>query len=256
MDRATKQRRSTLISLLEEHGDIRIEMLAGKLGVSGTTIRRDLKALAKDKTLIRTHGGARLLEPQSLVAQTFDEKRNWMRQEKVRIGRAAAGMVKPGMVVALDNGTTSWQIAVALKDKAPLTILTSALAAIEELGAIKGISIYLSGGRFRPENLDFVGMGAVETFGKLHADISFTSADAFFVGRGTFGDDETSASMSSAVAMCADRKVVAIDHLKFAASGCYPVLPISEIDCLVTDSGLDENLRRQLADAPFELILA
>ncbi|MBN1943752.1 MAG: DeoR/GlpR transcriptional regulator [Phycisphaerae bacterium] len=256
MDRTTKQRRRSLISLLEEHGDIRVHALAGKLGVSGTTIRRDLHALAKDKALVRIHGGARLLEPQSLVARTFDEKLNRMRQEKAKIGRVAAGMVKSGMVVALDNGTTAWQIAAALKDKAPLTILTSALAAIEELGGIEGISIFLSGGKFRPENLDFVGMGTAETFKKFHADISFTSADAFLMGRGTFGVDEISASMSAAVAMCADRKVVTIDHSKFTGKGCYPVLPVSEIDCLVTDAGLDENLSRQLSHAPFELILA
>ncbi|MBN1553331.1 MAG: DeoR/GlpR transcriptional regulator [Phycisphaerae bacterium] len=256
MDRTTKQRRRRLVSLLEEYGDTRVHTLAGKLGVSGTTIRRDLQALADDKMLVRIHGGARLLEPQSLVARTFEEKLNRMRQEKARIGRRAASLVEPGMVVALDNGTTAWQIATALKDKAPLTILTSSLASIEELGAMEGISIYLSGGRFRPENLDFVGMETVETFRKIHADISFTSSDAFLIGRGTFGVDETSASMSAAVGMCADRKVVTIDHTKFTAKGCYPVLPISAIDILVTDSGLDENLRRQLSDAPFELILA
>jgi DeoR/GlpR family transcriptional regulator of sugar metabolism len=256
MDRTTKQRRRKLVSLLEEYGDIRVHTLAKKLGVSGTTIRRDLQALAEDKALVRIHGGARLLEPQSLVARTFEEKRNRMRQEKARIGRAAAKIVESGMVVALDNGTTAWQIAAALKDKTPLTILTSSLAAIEELGAIEGISIYLSGGRFRPDNLDFVGTGTIETFGKFHADISFTSSDAFLMGRGTFGVDETSASMSSAVGLCADRKVVTIDHSKFGGKGCYPVLSISDIDCLVTDSGLNETLRRQVSDAPFELILA
>jgi DeoR/GlpR family transcriptional regulator of sugar metabolism len=255
MDRTTRKRRHLLVSLLEEYGDIRVETLAKKLSVSGTTIRRDLQALSEDKVLVRIHGGARLLEPQSLVARTFEEKRNRLRQEKAKIGRRAAEMVESGMVVALDNGTTAWQIAAALKDKAPLTILTSALASIEELGAIEGISIYLLGGRFRPDNLDFVGLGIAETFKKFHADISFTSADAFLMGRGTFGVDETSASMSAAVGMCADRKIVTIDHSKFAAKACFPVLPMSQIDSLVTDAGLDDDLRRQLIGAPFELIL-
>lgn len=223
--------------------------------MSEATVRRDLAALEGEGVLVRTFGGARLLEPASLVARTFGQKRQRLRQEKERIAQEAARLVQPGMIVALDSGTTVWRVAAALKDKAPLTLLTTALAAVEELGPVPGMRIFCTGGQFRPENLDFVGPTAVAAFAGLHADIAFVGADSLIVGRGLYSADQSSAAILSAIGACAGRRVAVLDHTKINAQGMFLGLPSDRLDCVVTDSGLDEQTRQALQTGPYELVV-
>jgi DeoR/GlpR family transcriptional regulator of sugar metabolism len=249
-------RRERLVTLLEQRGEVELTALVRELAVSEATLRRDLAVLQREGRLARTFGGARSVPPPSLVARTFGEKRAHMQAAKEAIAREAAKLVEPGMVVALDSGTTAWRIAAALKDKAPLTILTSALAPLEELGAVPGISIHLVGGRFHLDNLDFTGTMTVEGYRQLHADFAFVGADSFLPGKGAFSLDENGAAVASAIARSADRRVVVMDHSKFNAKCCCLVLAAADINCLITDDGVSEQVRSGLQAEPFKLILA
>lgn len=251
-----QDRQSELLRLLDERGELKVGELAEALAASPATIRRDLCELETLGKLTRTFGGATPSKGTSLLEQTFHAKRERARAEKERIALRAARMIEPGMTIALDSGTTTWRLAVALKEKTPLTILTNALAPVEELGMVDGISIRLSGGNFRRENLDFVGPAAAAAFSGLHADMAFLGGDSLLPGRGLFACSETSADVSKAIARCAGKVVVLLDHAKFQRRGCYQILPADEIDCLVTDAGLDKKTREALAVEKFEIVLA
>ena len=250
------QRQKKMLDLFEERGDVGRATLVKELNVSEATIRRDLHALEETGLLIRTLGGGKLLRNSSLVVQTFEKKRAEMREQKERIAQKAASLVKTGMVVGLDSGTTIWRIAAALKETIPLQILTSSLTPIEELGAVETISIYLAGGVFRPENLDFIGSHVVGAFSKLHADIAFIGADSFIPGKGVYCFDESSATVTNALACCADVKVLVVDHLKFDVKGCWQVLPSSQIDYIVTDSGINKSMLKRLKQESYQLLIA
>ena len=248
-------RQKYLVKLLEEQGDMELGKMVEELGVSEATVRRDLHVLEEAGQLLRTLGGAKLLEPPSLVVRTFEEKWAYMRLEKERIARAAAEFVQPGMIVALDSGTTAWRVAAALKEKSPLTIVTAALAPIEELGSVEGITVHCVGGRFRLDNLDFVGYGAVAAVEELRADIAFLGADGFVAGKGAYSTDEASAALAGALARCADGRIVVTDHTKFAAKGHCLVVEATDLHCVITDAGLDKTTREALEADPYEVVV-
>ena len=252
---AHNPRQASILALLEERGEVPVAELVAALGVSEATIRRDLAALEEARRLTRTFGGARLREPSSLVARTFQEKRERMRGVKERLARKAAALVEPGMAVALDSGTTIWRVAAALKDKAPLTALTSALAPVEELGLVDGVTLCLTGGVFRRENLDFIGPRAIAACRVFRADIAFLGADAFAPGVGQLTADESSASLCGALAACAERVVVVADHTKFEGRAPFVGVRADEVDVLITDSGLPQDVRDALAEGPSELVI-
>lgn len=254
--KAVKQRQERLLALLDEQGELDVPAMVRALGASEATVRRDLASLEAAGLLVRALGGARSLGASSLVARTFAEKRGRMRKEKEQIARAAAGLVEPGMTVALDSGTTAWRVAVALREREPLTIVTSAMAPVEELGPLRSMSVLLAGGTFRLENLDFVGPAAIRQLKALRADIAFVGADSLVPGKGGFSLDEASAAVAGALARCADRKVVVLDHSKFDARGRHLVIPAAEIHCLITDPGLDEQTRSRLQSEDYELVIA
>lgn len=255
MVQAAKQRQERLLALLDQQGQIDVAGLVGKLHASQATLRRDLAALEEQGLLMRTFAGARSIRSSSLVARTFTEKRRQMRKEKQAIASAAAALVEPGMVVALDSGTTTWRIAAALRGKAPLTIVTTALAAVEELGPVPGMKVELSGGTFRPANLDFVGPAAIERLANMRADIAFVGVDSLVAARGGFSADATSAAVAAALARCAQRTVVVMDHTKFDAQGCHLVVAASDMDYLITDAGLSPQMHKRLAGEPYQLIV-
>lgn len=242
MASGVKSRRERLISLIEQRGELDLTVLVRELAVSEATLRRDLTVLEQAGRLARTFGGAKSVPPPSLVARTFGEKREHMRPEKERLANRAADLVEPGMVVALDSGTTIWRVAAALRSKAPLTVVTSALAPVEELGNVPGITLHLVGGRFRPENLDFIGTSAAARYQGFQADIAFVGADSFVPGKGAYSLDEESAAVASALAACASRTVLVVDRSKIDAKGYFLVAAANDIDEVITDADLPRTL--------------
>ncbi|MHC4873332.1 MAG: DeoR/GlpR family DNA-binding transcription regulator [Planctomycetota bacterium] len=249
-------RQEKLLELLKEKGELDVSQLSTALSASEATIRRDLIAMEKDSLIIRTLGGAKPQDARSIVAETFGEKQEKFREEKERIARKAAELVSPGMTIAIDSGSTAWRLSASLKDKGPLIVITSALAAVEELGPVEGMKVYCSGGQFRSENLDFTGTGNWPLLEKMRADIAFISCDALIPGKGAYSRDESSSETGSALSNLADRTIVICDHSKFDKKSCsYRIIADDVIDAIVTDSGINKESAEQLSKS-CELILA
>ena len=248
-------RQSKILELLEEESEVSVDHLVTTLQASEATIRRDLTILEKNGMIIRSYGGARLAPSSSLVARTFAAKRQMMRMEKERIAERAAKLVEPGMTLIIDSGTTAWRFAANLKEKAPLTIFTCALPVIEELGEVQGITIHGIGGRFRLENLDFIGNNAVCAFQKLHSDIAFIGADSFIPEQGVFSVDPESAAVGEAMAQASDKIVILSDSSKFKLRGYHKLVNENEISVVITDDNLDSKTKKQMQKTNLELIV-
>jgi len=248
-----RQRR--LLELLRERREMVLAEMVQELGVSEATMRRDLIALESSETLVRTFGGARFREPPSLVVRTFKEKSGAMSPAKVHIAQRAAELVSPGMTIALDSGSTTWRLATALRDKAPLRIVTNALPVIEELGDLPKMSIFCVGGRFNRGNLDFVWSAAATGFSGFRADGGFVGIDSLIPGRGAFADTQEDADVILAIRGISDRVVVVADHTKLEARGMFRALDVPQIDCVVIDADLDARMCRRLQADGYELLI-
>src|SRR5439155_1585415 len=110
----TEQRRRNVLDLVDQDGQVTVADLVKRFSISAVTVRTDLDALASVGAVVRSHGGAvRRLE--ATQDYPLRMKETLHREEKVRIGRAAAELVKPGETIILDSGTTTAEIARHLK---------------------------------------------------------------------------------------------------------------------------------------------
>ncbi|MCI5779674.1 MAG: DeoR/GlpR family DNA-binding transcription regulator [Lentisphaeria bacterium] len=244
MGRGFEKRKRIILDYLQDNPEIRVPELMELTGAAVATVRRDLLELERQKLIVRTFGGVRAMDQKSLVDRTFEQRANCQAAEKHRIAVAAAKLVKPGMTIAIDSGTTCMNLAAMLKNKAPLRIITAALAVIETLGGVPGIEINLVGGQFRVANLDFYGTVSINTFKQFHADIAFMSCDGLLPEFGAFSHDQESAAISQALIACASKRVLLCDSKKIGQSGAFLVFAPEQIDCLVTDrrsAELDER---------------
>ena len=204
-------------------------------GVAIATVRRDLQRMEENNLIVRTFGGVRAVEAKSLVARTFEQRESLQSAEKQRIATAAAELVKPGMTLAIDSGTTCMNFAAVLKNKGPLRIITSALAVIETLGGCPDIEINLVGGRFRVSNLDFYGAVSINTFKQFYCDIAFMGCDGLLPAHGAFSYDQESAAISRAIRQSSDRLVLLCDSRKIGEKGAFLTFSPEEINQIVTD---------------------
>jgi len=246
-------RQTKILSYLQDVPEVSVLELVQLTGASEATIRRDLLEMEKSTLLVRTFGGARSAVQQSLVLRTFEQRSMLQHSQKLAIAGCAAKMVKPGMTIVIDSGTTCWRFASQLKlrETAPLRIITSALAVIETLGGIKDIEIHLVGGRFRIGNLDFCGPLSIASFANFHADIAFLSCDSLIPKIGAFTKDIDSAAISHAMSSCAEKRILLCDHTKLDQHDCHRILSPREIDYVITDMPNDS-----FTGVPYQVLLA
>ena len=251
MGRCFDIRKKKILKCLQDENELKVSDLVELTGASIATVRRDLQELEKDNLIVRTFGGLRAADQKSLVARTFEQRSALQSLEKQRIAAAAAKLVAPGMTIAIDSGTTCMNFAAALKNKAPLRIITSALAVIEMLGGVPGIEINLVGGKFRLENLDFYGAISINTFKHFHVDIAFMGCDALLPANGAFSHDQESAAISQAMGSCATERVLLCNSGKIGTPGAFLAFAPEEIDKIVTGKRSDE-----LTAAGYKVIVA
>src|ERR1700691_4142477 len=108
------ERLKAILRELQQSTSVTISDLCKEHQSSVATIRRDLQHLETLGLLRRTRGGAILIEP--LFYEAFKKNASFVdmvgryAEEKRRIGRAAADLVKPGNSIVLTAGTTTTEV--------------------------------------------------------------------------------------------------------------------------------------------------
>ena len=142
--KATRQQ--SLITLLSQSDWLTTDVLAEKLSVSKETIRRDLKSLQQQGKLLRQHGRARLIHPDSRDSgEPFGARLKSHYADKADIARHALGWISEGMTIALDASSTCFHLARQLPD-IDLTVFTNSLPICHEMAKRERITLICSGG--------------------------------------------------------------------------------------------------------------
>jgi DeoR/GlpR family transcriptional regulator of sugar metabolism len=243
-----------ILERLAGGGEVSVADLAGRLGVTAMTIRRDLDRLAREGRITRTHGGALLAAP-SVVAFKFQERRRAHLAEKKAVALAAVGLVKPGMTVSLDTGTTTLEVARALCGIARLRVLTNSLAIASALLAHEGLELVLLGGTVSQSSPDLFGPLTLANLAAFRADIAFLGLDAADE-RGLYTDSQQAAQVSRAIMAGAERVVVVADSSKFGRHAFVRIAGWEAVDRLIVDRGLPPGVRARVGKSVASLTLA
>jgi DeoR family transcriptional regulator of aga operon len=231
------------LAILEELANARrvsVSDLSKRHGVSEVSIRRDLSDLEELGLLRRVRGGA-LSVPQTILEWSYGEKMSMQKDQKERIGRAAAAMVASGDVIIMDSGTTvlhvARQISRELLLSGELTVITSSVPLVRELGAWPGVSLILLGGIYLRSQEVVVGPQAIAALAGLHADKMFLGAGGLSLEIGATTATVLDAEVDRASAASSAEVIAVIDSTKIGRKGLATVVPVSEIDVLITDEG-------------------
>lgn len=255
-----EQRQRQILDALETNGRVAVTDLAERFAVTAETVRRDLDLLGSRSLLMRVHGGAvarrtAVLEP-SLATRSVTNV-----AVKRRIAAAAREQLPTNLEAAIliDAGSTTAELVPHLVGRRgvlvthSLDVARAALSLAETAGGC--LTVRLLPGELRPATGAAVGSVTVDAIRELRPAVAFLGCNGMDA-EGFTTPDAAEGAVKSAIVARARRRVMLADSSKAHAEHLVTFAPASDIDVLVTDSGLPDAVAGPLIDSGIEVIRA
>ena len=247
-------RQSQIRRIVEEQGQISVTELNNILDVSEATIRRDLEQLADQGWVQRTHGGALRVEP-APVEPPIKERITKNAEEKMRIGRLAAGLVGEGDTIFLGSGSTVSAMVPHLLDLSGLTVITNSLPVVNQMARSKAELIVI-GGMFRSSEQSMVGHVAEQAIREFRADHAFMGIRGIDVEHGLTSDFLPEAVTDRAILGIAPSCVIVADHSKFNRVSSVFLAPVTSANIVITDDKTPSATVSELREAGVDVLIS
>jgi len=248
------ERRRLIVEHVEEYGRATVEELSQKFHTSAVTIRADLEALANASAIVRSHGGALPVVSVSRdIPLNIKETRH--HAQKLRIGQAAAMMIRDGETVILDSGTTTMEIARHIRQRkfTSLTVITNALNIALELSSLPNVRVMMLGGLLRKTSYSLVGPDAEQALAKLSADRLFLGVDGLDPMVGVTTPDPLEASLNALMIRVSRETVAVLDASKLGQRSLSVITPVDKLHRVITDTSAPAETVEALRAAGVEV---
>lgn len=229
-----EERRRSILSELEHHGRVSVKDLSDKLNVSEVTIRQDLRALADNKLLERTHGGAVLPSRDPSPELSFDVRLRENNSNKDKLARYAVRYVASGDSIALDASTTAFAMLPYLKQLDRLLVVTNSLKVAQDLLDSPQIQVLMPGGQLRRDSVSLV--GTPEGLPDIHLKAGFISVHGYNDETGFTESSIEEVQMKHAMLALCHSKYLLIDGHKWGKIAPYTMLQPDHNITIITSS--------------------
>jgi DeoR/GlpR family transcriptional regulator of sugar metabolism len=250
------ERRRRILEQVRLRGYASFRDLAEVVGISESTVRRDLRAMVDEGLLGATRGGATHVnhavpdQPRGIPAA------DPMAAERRAIAKRAAELVEPAGAILLGPGRTTTQLASCLPDAGPLTVITNSVPVTNALLDAEHIDLVMVGGTLGRSIAAFVGPMTEQSLKGLRGAQVFISGEGVTVDRGLTTPNVFAAATDMALVAAARQVIVLADHTKLGRDTMCQTVPTQRIDVLITDSGADPAVVQALADTGVDVLVA
>lgn len=247
------ERRSEILRLLDESGQVNVTELSQQMGVSEVTIRNDLDKLEKNGLLVRAHGGAFKVRNAALPVS---QKKSINATAKRAIGLRAVSMIKEEDSIILDSGTTTLEIARNLGNFKELTVISNALDIVNSLAQYEHIKVFVPGGFLKEFSMSLVGPMAERNFRQLYCRKLFLGIDGIKPNVGVFTHHMEEAYLNQIMIDIAEEVIVVADSSKFEKTGLAFIESFEKIHKVITDRGIDKEMVKMLEKNNVEVVIS
>jgi len=243
-----EERKHMIVEIINKEVKTTVAELCKRFSVSPATIRNDLRELEFAGLLKRTHGGAISNRKASFELNSYQKEVENV-DKKAAIGRAAAQYVQDGDVIAVDTGTTMFEFIKAIAANKNIKVVTNDLQIAMYLERFSEIDTILAGGMVRRNFHSTVGPIAVEAIRGFNVDRSFMAANGVHLTRGITTPHIEQAQVKEALVAAGDEVILLADSSKLGKASFVKFAELSQVDVLITDSGISPELLAELEQA-------
>ncbi len=254
------ERQSLILELLEQEGKVDVNSLASRFSTSKETIRRDLKEMEEGGILKRMHGGAvpavtKRSEGYELPllirgVQKYDEKQ--------RICKAAARLLEDGDTIFLDNSSTTMNLLRYVPKDIKITVITNSIQIMLEAGKLnnENIVVISVGGIFNVKNYSLFGMMSKNFAQNFFPDKAIMSCRGVDENNGMTDAGILEIELKRDMLIRSKQFILLADHSKFGLVGAVYLGGVDEIDCVITDSKVDDQKLKMFEGRKTKIIIA
>ncbi len=250
-----EQRRKYILDHIVKDGFVKVSDLAESLGVTQTTIRKDLNYLESQGVLQRAHGSA-IPPSQQMMDLNLSAKKLINFEAKQKIAEKAASLIKSDDSILVASGSTISLFAEALKPKGRLNVVSISVNISAHLGDIPGITVMQVGGILYGNTLSVLGAEASKTIENLYCSKVFFGVDGIDLDYGLTCGTGEEASITQKMMQSSQTKIVLSDSSKVGQRGFARICEVGDIDILITDSGMPLETRQRIENMGVKLIIA
>lgn len=231
-----EERRQEILLLLQEQGRVSVIDLSRRFAVSEVTIRGDLQALADERLVVRTHGGA-VLASEGIGELALTMRRRRHTSEKDRIGIGGAALVANGDAIFLDSSSTSLAIAQHIKERRHVTVLTNGLEVARELYDAPEIKLVLLGGMLERVTASLVGGYGMAEIQRFNIEKGFFGAHGIEPSAGLTDVSADEAAVKRPLVHLCRQVIAVLDATKWGRVGLASFADLAQLSQIVTDDG-------------------
>jgi DeoR family glycerol-3-phosphate regulon repressor len=247
-------RQNRILALARENGKVDVETLSTTFKVSPQTIRKDLNELCDKQLLQRIHGGA--IVGSGIENVSYEARRLLAPGSKKAIGQMAATLIPDNSSLLITIGTTTEQVAHALRDHRGLLAITNNINAIEIMKNFSGVKLIIAGGQVRRSDGGIVGVAAVDFINQFKVDYAVIGVSAIDEDGSLLDYDFREVRVAQAIIKNARHVILVADRMKLERSAPIRIGNISGIDTLVVDGALPQKLEDICLASGVEIIIA
>jgi DeoR/GlpR family transcriptional regulator of sugar metabolism len=230
-----QERLQHILRMLETRDSVPVSELSQAFAVSEVTVRSDLAALAEQGLVARVRGGVRALQQgQSEVG--FDLRLRLEVERKRAIARAAAALVGEGEAVALDASTTAYYLALELRSKRELVVVTNGLLVATALADAPGVTVIVTGGTLRLSAMSVVGDLGTDVLRTTRINKGFLGARGLSLDRGLMDLNPDEVRIKQEMADACEQVYGILDGTKWHRSALLSFVAPDRLAGIVTDS--------------------
>jgi DeoR family glycerol-3-phosphate regulon repressor len=235
-------RQAEILALARDGSRLEVEALAIRFGVTSQTIRKDLNELCDQGLLQRYHGGAMM--PSGIMNLAYESRRQLATDAKRRIGLKTAELIPNDCSLLINIGTTTEQVATALRSHKGLMVITNNLNVVNILRGYPDIEVIVAGGLLRHSDGGIIGAPAVEFLRQFKVDYGIIGTSAIDEDGSLLDYDYREVEVSRKIVESSRRVILVADSLKYERSAPVRIGRIADVDHFVTDATPPERLLR------------
>lgn len=221
--------------LLEDVHSVSINTLCETFQVSKNTIRRDIAELEKSGMIKKVYGGIVLQEKDTHSPEPFASRESRNTQQKKKIARIAASMVKDGDVIYIDSGTTTMHMIPYLVDRKHLTIVTASVYVINAASTFNDFNVIATGGSLYSPSKAFVGPSVLNCLKGYNISKVFLASTGISIENGATNASPLECEIKRCLVQKSAQKFLLVDSSKLEISSLMTYCDLKELDYVVMD---------------------